>query len=75
MPQLNHFLSAGRENPNGRRPSTAYLTSLAHADYSLVTERYVSGKQIAGDICVTFPSILQLHFGVGGRLQPGPHVL
>ena len=46
MDAVNQFL-AQRKNPNGRRPSMTYYTSLTYINYSLVTNWYVSSNEIA----------------------------
>ncbi|KAK7051541.1 hypothetical protein VNI00_004519 [Paramarasmius palmivorus] len=43
---VNQFL-AHRKNPNGCRPRTTYYTSLAYTNYTLVTDWYVAGNEIA----------------------------
>ncbi|GAA6039993.1 hypothetical protein JCM8097_002657 [Rhodosporidiobolus ruineniae] len=43
---MNHFL-AGRKNPNGCAPKMTYFTSLSYTNYSMVTDWYVAGNEIA----------------------------
>ncbi|GJN93919.1 hypothetical protein Rhopal_006978-T1 [Rhodotorula paludigena] len=43
---INHFL-AERRNPNGCAPKMTYFTSLSYTNYSMVTEMYVAGNEIA----------------------------
>ncbi|GAA6011540.1 hypothetical protein JCM10207_002652 [Rhodosporidiobolus poonsookiae] len=43
---LNHFL-AERKNPNGCSPRMTYFTSLSYTNYSMVTDWYVAGNEIA----------------------------
>ncbi|KAM0749461.1 hypothetical protein T439DRAFT_343434 [Meredithblackwellia eburnea MCA 4105] len=43
---VNHFL-AQRKNPNGCPPKMTYFTSLSYTNYSLVTDWYVAGNEIA----------------------------
>ncbi|GAA5932124.1 hypothetical protein JCM10213_006761 [Rhodosporidiobolus nylandii] len=43
---MNHFL-AGRRNPNGCAPKMTYFTSLSYTNYSMVTDWYVAGNEIA----------------------------
>jgi len=43
---VNQFL-AHRKNPNGCSPKMTYFTSLNYTDYSLVTDWYVQGNEIA----------------------------
>ncbi|KAJ7589709.1 hypothetical protein C8J56DRAFT_826958 [Mycena floridula] len=43
---INQFL-AHRQNPNGCTPKTTYFTSLAFTNYTLVTDWYVAGNEIA----------------------------
>ncbi|BGP58087.1 hypothetical protein JCM8202_006212 [Rhodotorula sphaerocarpa] len=43
---MNHFL-ANRSNPNGCPPRMTYFTSLSYTNYSMVTEWYVAGNEIA----------------------------
>ena len=48
---VNQFL-AQRKNPNGCKPKMTYYTSLNYTNYTLVTDWYVAGNEIA----VCFPS-------------------
>ncbi|KAF7311852.1 Carbohydrate esterase family 4 protein [Mycena indigotica] len=43
---VNQFL-AQRSNPNGCRPKMTYFTSLNYTNYTLVTDWYVAGNEIA----------------------------
>ncbi|KAJ7858592.1 hypothetical protein B0H13DRAFT_2075928 [Mycena leptocephala] len=43
---INQFL-AHRQNPNGCRPKTTYFTSLNFTNYTLVTDWFVAGNEIA----------------------------
>lgn len=43
---VNQFL-AQRKNPNGCRPKMTYFTSLNYTNYTLVTDWYVAGNEIA----------------------------
>ncbi|KAK0434839.1 hypothetical protein EV421DRAFT_1280099 [Armillaria borealis] len=43
---VNQFL-AQRQNPNGCRPKMTYYTSLSYTNYTLVTDWYVAGNEIA----------------------------
>lgn len=43
---VNQFL-AHRKNPNGCQPKMTYYTSLGYTNYSLVTDWYVAGNEIA----------------------------
>jgi hypothetical protein len=43
---VNYFL-AQRENPNGCQPKMTYFTSLNFTNYTLVTDWFVSGNEIA----------------------------
>ncbi|GAA5973519.1 hypothetical protein JCM11641_007095 [Rhodosporidiobolus odoratus] len=43
---MNHFL-AERKNPNGCAPKMTYFTSLSYTNYSMVTDWYVAGNEIA----------------------------
>ncbi|GAA5827690.1 hypothetical protein JCM11251_001788 [Rhodosporidiobolus azoricus] len=43
---MNHFL-AQRKNPNGCAPKMTYFTSLSYTNYSMVTDWYVAGNEIA----------------------------
>ncbi|EEB94940.1 hypothetical protein MPER_06170, partial [Moniliophthora perniciosa FA553] len=43
---VNQFL-AHRRNPNGCRPKMTYYTSIAYTNYTLVTDWYVAGNEIA----------------------------
>ncbi|KAK2462850.1 hypothetical protein APHAL10511_005048 [Amanita phalloides] len=43
---VNQFL-AHRQNPNGCRPKITYFTSLNYTNYTLVTDWYVAGNEIA----------------------------
>lgn len=40
-------LIGGRKNPNGCPVSTVYFNSLDYTNYSMVTEWYVAGHEIA----------------------------
>ncbi|ESK93243.1 chitin deacetylase-like isoform e [Moniliophthora roreri MCA 2997] len=46
LDSVNQFL-AHRKNPNGCRPKMTYYTSLAYTNYTLVTDWYVAGNEIA----------------------------
>jgi hypothetical protein len=46
MDALNSLVS-GRKNPNGCPVSTTYFTSLDYTNYSMVTDYYVAGNEIA----------------------------
>jgi hypothetical protein len=43
---VNQFL-AQRKNPNGCQPKMTYYTSLSYTNYTLVTDWYVAGNEIA----------------------------
>ena len=43
---VNQFL-AHRQNPNGCAPKMTYFTSLNFTNYTLVTDWYVAGNEIA----------------------------
>ncbi|KAJ2965769.1 hypothetical protein NUW54_g14007 [Trametes sanguinea] len=43
---VNQFL-AHRKNPNGCQPKITYYTSLNYTNYTLVTDWYVAGNEIA----------------------------
>ncbi|KAJ7656978.1 hypothetical protein DFH06DRAFT_466784 [Mycena polygramma] len=43
---INQFL-AHRQNPNGCQPKTTYFTSLNYTNYTLVTDWFVAGNEIA----------------------------
>ena len=43
---VNQFL-AHRKNPNGCQPKMTYFTSLNYTNYTLVTDWYVAGNEIA----------------------------
>ena len=43
---INQFL-AHRKNPNGCTPKMTYYTSLNYTNYTLVTDWYVAGNEIA----------------------------
>lgn len=43
---VNQFL-AQRRNPNGCRPKMTYFASLGYTNYSLITDWYVAGNEIA----------------------------
>ncbi|KAK0465966.1 uncharacterized protein EV420DRAFT_1617452 [Desarmillaria tabescens] len=46
LDSVNQFL-AQRQNPNGCRPKMTYYTSLSYTNYTLVTDWYVAGNEIA----------------------------
>ncbi|KAF7369447.1 Carbohydrate esterase family 4 [Mycena venus] len=46
LDSVNQFL-AHRKNPNGCQPKMTYFTSLSNTNYSLVTDWYVAGNEIA----------------------------
>ncbi|CAK5266052.1 unnamed protein product [Mycena citricolor] len=46
LDSVNQFL-AQRKNPNGCRPKMTYYTSLNYTNYTLVTDWYVAGNEIA----------------------------
>lgn len=46
LDSVNQFL-AHRKNPNGCQPKMTYFTSLGYTNYSLVTDWYVAGNEIA----------------------------
>ena len=48
---VNQFL-AHRKNPNGCSPRMTYYTSLNYTNYTLVTDWYVAGNEIADHTCV-----------------------
>jgi hypothetical protein len=50
---VNQFL-AQRKNPNGCRPKMTYFTSLNFTNYTLVTDWYVAGNEIADHTCAPF---------------------
>lgn len=52
---VNQFL-AHRKNPNGCQPKMTYYTSLGYTNYSLVTDWYVAGNEIADHTYVPFSS-------------------
>ncbi|KAF9025089.1 hypothetical protein BDZ89DRAFT_1092694 [Hymenopellis radicata] len=59
---VNQFL-AHRENPNGCQPKITYYTSLNYTNYTLVTDWYVAGNEIA-DHTMTHqgdPSVDEIH--------------
>lgn len=43
---VDQFL-AQRQNPNGCQPKITYFTSLNYTNYTLVTDWYVAGNEIA----------------------------
>ena len=53
---VNQFL-AHRKNPNGCQPKMTYYTSLNYTNYTLVTDWYVAGNEIADHTYVSFLSI------------------
>jgi hypothetical protein len=50
---VNQFL-AHRKNPNGCQPKITYFTSLNYTNYTLVTDWYVAGNEIADHTFVVF---------------------
>ncbi len=46
LDSVNQFL-AQRKNPNGCKPRMTYYTSLNYTNYTLVTDWYVAGNEIA----------------------------
>jgi hypothetical protein len=46
MDALNSLVK-GRKNPNGCPVSTTYFTSLDYTNYSMVTNYYVAGNEVA----------------------------
>ncbi|KAI0066583.1 hypothetical protein BV25DRAFT_1868240 [Artomyces pyxidatus] len=46
LDSVNQFL-AHRQNPNGCQPKITYFTSLNYTNYTLVTDWYVAGNEIA----------------------------
>ena len=51
LDSVNQFL-AHRKNPNGCQPKMTYYTSLNYTNYTLVTDWYVLGNEIA--VCPQF---------------------
>lgn len=62
---VNQFL-AQRKNPNGCRPAMTYYTSLSYTNYTLVTDWYVAGNEIADHTYVPSPVFLSLGFRANG---------
>lgn len=60
---VNQFL-AHRKNPNGCQPKMTYFTSLNYTNYTLVTDWYVRGNEIA-----VRPPLLPCRHA---RSDPGP---
>lgn len=50
---INQFLGQ-RKNPNGCQPKMTYFTSLNYTNYTLVTDWFVAGNEIADHTCVSF---------------------
>ena len=50
---VNQFL-AHRQNPNGCTPKMTYYNSIDYTNFSLVTDWYVAGNEIADHTCVPF---------------------
>lgn len=51
---VNQFL-AHRLNPNGCQPKMTYYTSLNYTNYTLVTDWFVAGNEIADHTSVSLP--------------------
>jgi hypothetical protein len=64
LDSVNQFL-AHRKNPNGCPPKMTYYTSLNYTNYTLVTDWYVAGNEIA----VSSHFECQTNFHFGSRLQ------
>ena len=52
LDSVNQFL-AHRKNPNGCTPKMTYFTSLNYTNYTLVTDWFVAGNEIADHTCVS----------------------
>ena len=53
---INQFLGQ-RKNPNGCKPKMTYFTSLSYTNYTLVTDWFVAGNEIADH---TYAALLPL---------------
>ena len=68
---VNQFL-AHRKNPNGCQPKMTYYTSLNYTNYTLVTDWYVAGNEIA--VRASLQRALIFGFVLTFLCLSGPHV-